>query len=119
MFRFHITTYAGRTRQDNTFRRSRAKFYADNRLRTILRLIEEAHGAGDELRSWIEKTASVVLPKLLGNGHLGGTMLWTACKTCMLSMERKNRINLGLRHSFKAIATFGHIIIAFDIRFRS
>ena len=33
----------------------------------------------------------------------------------MLSMERKTRINLGLRHRFKAIATFGHIIIAFDV----
>ena len=42
MFGFHITTYAGRARQDNTFRRSWAKFYADNRLRTISGLIEEA-----------------------------------------------------------------------------
>ena len=72
MFGFHITTYAGRTGQDNTFRRSWAKFYADNCLRTISRLIEEARGTDDELRDWIEKTASVVLPKLLGNGHLGG-----------------------------------------------
>lgn len=72
MFGFHITTYTGRARQDNTFHRSWAKFYANNRLHTISRLIEEAHGTGDELRDWIEKAASVVLPKLLGNGHLGG-----------------------------------------------
>jgi protein-ribulosamine 3-kinase len=72
MFGFHITTYAGRTRQDNTLRRSWAKFYADNHLRTISRLIEGVHGTDDELRDWIEKAASVVLPKLLGNGHLGG-----------------------------------------------
>lgn len=69
---FHITTYTGRARQGNTFRRSWAKFYTDNRLRAISRLIEEAHDTDDELRGWIKKAASVVLPKLLGNGHLGG-----------------------------------------------
>jgi protein-ribulosamine 3-kinase len=72
MFGFPITTYAGRTKQDNTFRRSWAKFYAENRLRTISKLIEQAHGTDDELRMWIERTAAEIVPKLLGNGHLGG-----------------------------------------------
>jgi Fructosamine kinase len=72
MFGFSITTYAGRTKQDNTFRRSWAKFYAENRLRTISKLIEQAHRADDELRMWIERTAAEIVPKLLGNGHLGG-----------------------------------------------
>ena len=72
MFGFPVVTYAGRIKQDNTFRHSWAKFYADNRLRTIIQRIEEAHGADEELRTWVEKTASEIVPKLLGNGHLGG-----------------------------------------------
>ena len=72
MFGFGLATYAGRTRQENAYRHSWAKFYADNRLRTISRLIEEAHGTDEELRTWIEKTAGIVVPKLLSNGHLGG-----------------------------------------------
>jgi fructosamine-3-kinase len=60
-----------RTEQDNTFRRSWAKFYAENRLRTISKLTEQAHGTDDELRMWIERTAAEIVPKLLGNGHLG------------------------------------------------
>jgi fructosamine-3-kinase len=72
LFGFHLTTYAGRTKQDNTFRSSWAEFYAENRLHAILRLIEESHGADQELRDWVEKTTSVVVPALLGDGHLGG-----------------------------------------------
>jgi len=72
MFGFPNTTYAGRTRQDNTFRRSWAKFYADNQLRTISKLIEQAHGTDKELRMWIERIATDIVPKLLGNEHLGG-----------------------------------------------
>jgi fructosamine-3-kinase len=69
---FPITTYAERTRQDYSFRRSWAKFDAENRLRTISRLIEQALGKDNELRMWIERTAAEIVPKLLGNGHLRG-----------------------------------------------
>jgi protein-ribulosamine 3-kinase len=72
IFVFPVTTYAGCTMQDNTFRRSWAKFYAENRLRTISRLIEQAHGTDDELRTWIERTAAEIVPKLLRSSHLGG-----------------------------------------------
>jgi fructosamine-3-kinase len=72
IFGFPITTYAGRTKQDNTFRNSWAEFYVENRLHVIFRSIEESHGADEELRDWVEKTASVVVPKLLRDGHLGG-----------------------------------------------
>lgn len=72
MFGFPITTSAGRTRQDDTFRRSWAKLYADNRLRTISNLIEQTHGTDQELRMWIERTATDIVPKPLGNGHRGG-----------------------------------------------
>ena len=51
-----------------------AKFCSENRLRTISKLIERAHGTDDELRMWIERTAAEIVPKLLGNGRLGGKM---------------------------------------------
>lgn len=58
MFGFPTMTCAGRTRQDNTFRCSWAEFFADNRLRVILRSIGETHGADGELHDWVEKTAA-------------------------------------------------------------
>ncbi|KAI9763363.1 MAG: hypothetical protein M1840_000555 [Geoglossum simile] len=71
-FGFPITTYCGSTPQSNTLRDSWSKFYAEDRLRAICKIIEQSHGTDDELRIWIEKIVIEVVPKLLRNGHLGG-----------------------------------------------
>lgn len=38
----------------------------------MARIIEETHGTDDELTTLLETLVSVVVPRLLGNGHLGG-----------------------------------------------
>ena len=72
MFGWHRSTYCGSTKQINAFRASWSKFYAENRLLGILNMIEEAHGTDQELRAGVKAIADVVVPRLLGNGHLGG-----------------------------------------------
>ena len=72
MFGFPVTTFCGSTPQNNAYKSSWAEFYAKNRLLTICQTIEEHHGSDDELRTWIEKVAVDVVPKLLENGHLSG-----------------------------------------------
>ncbi|TRX88401.1 hypothetical protein FHL15_010714 [Xylaria flabelliformis] len=72
MFGWPTPTYCGSTEQINSFRASWAKFYAENRLLAVLRLIDEHHGTDAELRDGVEMVARVVVPRLLGNGHLGG-----------------------------------------------
>ncbi|MCJ1352858.1 MAG: hypothetical protein MMC33_002842 [Icmadophila ericetorum] len=72
MFGFHTTTYCGSTPQENTYRKSWSEFYAENRLRAIAMLIERKPGADTGLLLLIEKTAMEVVPRLLGDGHLGG-----------------------------------------------
>jgi len=72
MFGWHRSTYCGSTKQNNTFSASWPKFYANNRLLEILEMIENTHGADQELRAGVKATADVIVPRLLGNGHLGG-----------------------------------------------
>ena len=72
VFGFHVTTYVGRTTQDNSWSRSWPKFYIENRLRPVCRLVERNHGADDELTSLLNRIIKEVVPRLLGNGHLGG-----------------------------------------------
>lgn len=72
MFGFPVTTCCGDTPQENGFKRSWAEFYADNRLRFILRRSEKSNGSDKEFHGLVEATASKVVPRLLGNGHLGG-----------------------------------------------
>ena len=72
MFRFPITTYCGSTLQKNDWRASWSHFYAENRLRALCRLIEQSHGTDTELIELCEKLIRIVVPRLLGNGHLGG-----------------------------------------------
>lgn len=72
MFGFPITTYCGSTPQKNDWRASWAHFYAENRLRFICTLIEQNHGTDQELMELSEKVIRHVVPRLLGNGHLGG-----------------------------------------------
>lgn len=47
-----------------------AEFYAENRLRGILRSAERNNGKDSELSSLVEKTAAIVVPRLLRDGHL-------------------------------------------------
>ena len=72
VFGFPITTYCGSTPQNNNYCGSWAKFYAENRLRSICRIIEENHGTDNELTELLDKLTKHVVPRLLGNGRLGG-----------------------------------------------
>lgn len=70
MFGFPVTTCCGATPQDNDFRPSWADFYADNRLRAVLRACVRSNGADAELSRAVERVAAVVVPRLLGDGRL-------------------------------------------------
>jgi fructosamine-3-kinase len=72
MYGFPVPTCCGSSRQDNSWKTSWAEFYANNRLRTILRDGIRKNGADAELSSAVEKTADVVVPRLLGDDHLKG-----------------------------------------------
>ena len=72
MFGFPATTCCGSTPQDNSWKASWADFYANNRLRAILRQGIRSNGSDPELSAAVEKTASAVVPRLLGEGHLKG-----------------------------------------------
>jgi fructosamine-3-kinase len=69
-FGFAVTTCCGDTPQDNSYKVSWADFYAENRLRFILRRAEKSNGSDKELRTLVETTASEVVPRLLGDDHL-------------------------------------------------
>ncbi|KAK3387384.1 fructosamine-3-kinase [Podospora didyma] len=69
-FGFPVPTCCGATEQNNSWKDSWAEFYANNRLRTILREGVKQHGADKELADAVEKVAGSVVPRLLGDGHL-------------------------------------------------
>lgn len=71
MFGFPVATFCGDSRQPNNFRESWADFYANERLLMILHLSEKRNGPDGQLRNLVERTSSVVVPRLLGDGHLG------------------------------------------------
>ncbi|KAJ6127398.1 hypothetical protein N7523_003010 [Penicillium sp. IBT 18751x] len=70
-FGFPVATFCGDTKQPNRFCDSWAEFYANERLLTILKTSEERNGRDEGLRELVEKTANEVVPRLLGDGHLG------------------------------------------------
>lgn len=70
-FGFPVPTFCGDTRQPNRFRDSWAEFYAHERLLTILATSEERNGRDAGLRELVEDTAYRIVPRLLGDGHLG------------------------------------------------
>ncbi|EGS24038.1 uncharacterized protein CTHT_0007490 [Thermochaetoides thermophila DSM 1495] len=72
MYGFHVPTCCGATRQENPWTESWAKFYADHRLRAIMREGIRQNRPDKELNEAVEKVASVVVPRLLGDGHLKG-----------------------------------------------
>lgn len=72
MYGFPVTTCCGSSPQNNGWKSSWADFYANNRLRTILSDGVKKNGADAELSKAVEKTADVVVPRLLGDDHLKG-----------------------------------------------
>ncbi len=71
-FGFPVPTACGSTMQDNTWSNSWAEFYANRRLRVIIQQAERRNGNDEDLARWVERIASKVVPRLLGDGHLGG-----------------------------------------------
>jgi protein-ribulosamine 3-kinase len=69
-FGFSVPTCCGNTEQPNEFSGSWSDFYANQRLRAINRASEKANGKDEALSKLVEQTASVVVPRLLGDGHL-------------------------------------------------
>ena len=72
-FGFPVTTCCGDTPQNNSWNNSWADFFAKNRLLAILERGEQSSGNDPELRKVVERAVKEVVPRLLGEGHLGGT----------------------------------------------
>lgn len=71
-FGFPVTTCCGDTPQKNEYSSSWADFFANSRLLAILDRCEQNNGRDPELRRTVERTVQEVVPRLLGDGHLGG-----------------------------------------------
>lgn len=74
MFGFPVPTCCGATRQDNTFTDSWAGFYAERRLRGVMREGARKNGHDKELADAVDRVAGAVVPRLLGEGHLKGVV---------------------------------------------
>ncbi|KAI6088997.1 fructosamine kinase [Hypoxylon rubiginosum] len=72
VFGFPETTCCGSSPQDNAWKTSWADFYANNRLRAILKQGVTSNGSDPELSRAVERTASVVVPRLIGDDHIKG-----------------------------------------------
>ncbi|KAI1125030.1 fructosamine-3-kinase [Nemania abortiva] len=70
-FGFPVTTCCGDTPQDNSFKPSWALFFAENRLNYILQRCETYQGVDLVLRKLVQDVVAIVVPRLLGDGHLG------------------------------------------------
>ncbi|KAK4101797.1 Ketosamine-3-kinase [Parathielavia hyrcaniae] len=73
-FGFPVPNCCGATIQPNPWTESWSDFYAEHRLRAILRELARKNGSDDdrELADAVEEVASAVVPRLLGEGHLRG-----------------------------------------------
>ncbi|KID88800.1 phosphotransferase enzyme family protein [Metarhizium guizhouense ARSEF 977] len=70
MFGFPVETCCGETAQDNSWKSSWAVFYADNRLRSILKDCVRNNGSDAELSKAVETVASKVVPRLIGESTM-------------------------------------------------
>ena len=70
VFGFPATTCCGDSAQPNDYRASWSDFYAENRLLAILKKSERSNGKDAELRSMVERTANIIVPRLLRDEHL-------------------------------------------------
>jgi protein-ribulosamine 3-kinase len=73
MFGFPVPTCCGDTVQPNRWKDSWADFYTEERLIMILDKAEASNGKDKNLRELIERVVKKVVPRLLRDGHLGGT----------------------------------------------
>ncbi|KJX99190.1 fructosamine-3-kinase like protein [Zymoseptoria brevis] len=71
-FGFPVQTCCGDTAQDNNFSSSWADFYANSRLRFIVREAERNQGKDAELSNMVGELCSRVAPRLIGDDHLNG-----------------------------------------------
>lgn len=69
-FGFPVPTCCGSTPQDNTWSASWADFFARRRLLAIMEHGERSNGPDAELRKLVQRTATQVVPRLLGDSHL-------------------------------------------------
>ncbi|MCJ1265264.1 1-phosphatidylinositol-3-phosphate 5-kinase [Lobaria immixta] len=69
VFGFPVPTCCGDTLQANEYKESWADFFANNRLRAIVRQYERAQGKDAELQSLVENVADTIVPRLLRDGH--------------------------------------------------
>nr|KAK5450419.1 hypothetical protein LTR18_000435 [Exophiala xenobiotica] len=107
-FGFPVSTCCGDTPQNNEFSASWADFFANKRLLAILERGEANNGRDPDLRRTIERTVSEVVPKLLGDGHLGGKDgvrpvvvhgdLWSGNKSrgCFVDRGRPDEEGMGM-----------------------
>ncbi|KAK0651169.1 Fructosamine/Ketosamine-3-kinase [Cercophora newfieldiana] len=72
MYGFPVATCCGATVQENGWKESWADFYANHRLRAILKEGVRKNGSDAQLTEAVEKVATAVVPRLLGDGHLKG-----------------------------------------------
>lgn len=72
-FGFSVPTCCGDTIQDNTFKPSWSQFFSENRLLHILKCAEISNGVDTDLRRVVHEAVNNVVPKLLGDNHLGGS----------------------------------------------
>ena len=73
MYGFPVTTCCGSTPQDNGYELSWADFFAHKRLRFILNFAEKNQRPNKDIRKNMEIVIDKVIPKLLADGHLGGS----------------------------------------------
>ena len=72
VFGFPASTCCGDTLQPNDYKTSWAEFFAENRLRFILRQCEHNNGKDDKLHRLTTATIEQVVPRLIGDRHLNG-----------------------------------------------
>jgi protein-ribulosamine 3-kinase len=72
MYGFPVSTCCGSTVQDNRWRSTWAEFYAENRMRGILKSCIQSNGPDKELSGTVDTIANKVVPRLLGEDHLKG-----------------------------------------------
>lgn len=72
VFGFHLGTCVGRTMQRNSWNLSWPDFFTENRLCAVWNAVEANHGTDTELHTLLVRIIKEVVPRLLGNGHLGG-----------------------------------------------
>lgn len=73
MFGFPVPTCCGDTEQDNSWKSSWADFYAENRLRCIMKKMVKNHGPDGEAANMVEKVANKVVPRLVGDDRMSIT----------------------------------------------